>query len=123
MAGDKAPASNAAKGDDNKGGQAADRDRVVMASRAPDGTPLQHDPELIGPKDDAIAGARKQLVEQAVSVTDQRQTREDVDTRRAADDEQQDPAISARREEHEAAAKAAAKAAEAEVSKLHAEGK
>lgn len=114
-----APAAAAAKGDDD-GGQAADRDRVVMASRAPDGTPVQHNPELIGPRDDAEEGARRQLAEQAVSITDQRQV--EADRRAAAGDDQQDPGIDERRKAHDEAAKAAEGKASAEVRRLHSEG-
>jgi hypothetical protein len=47
-----------------------DHDRVVMLTLNPDGTPRQHNPEIIGDKDFAVAAARRQFSEQAVSAVD-----------------------------------------------------
>lgn len=41
-----------------------DHDRVVMLSRRADGTPDQHAPELIGPKDDAVKASAHQIAVQ-----------------------------------------------------------
>jgi hypothetical protein len=50
--------------------QHGDHDRIVMASRRPDGSMDQINPEFIGDKDVALAGAREQLAVQAASAVD-----------------------------------------------------
>ncbi|KUH38389.1 hypothetical protein ATE80_13045 [Streptomyces kanasensis] len=47
-----------------------DHDRIVMASRRPDGTPDQLNPEFIGDKETAVQAAREQLAVQAASAVD-----------------------------------------------------
>ncbi|MFJ4974206.1 hypothetical protein ACIP6X_02445 [Streptomyces coeruleorubidus] len=47
-----------------------DHDRIVMASRKPDGSMDQISPEFIGDKDVAEAAAKQQLGEQAASAVD-----------------------------------------------------
>lgn len=47
-----------------------DHDRIVMASRKPDGSMDQTDPEFIGDKDVALAAAKEQLGQQAASAVD-----------------------------------------------------
>ena len=47
-----------------------DHDRIVMASRRPDGSMDQINPEFIGDKETAKAAAREQLAVQAVSAVD-----------------------------------------------------
>lgn len=47
-----------------------DHDRIVMASRKPDGSMDQIAPEFIGDKDVAEAAAKQQLAEQAASAVD-----------------------------------------------------
>ena len=46
-------------------------DRVQMLSLKADGTPDQINPEIIGDKDTAIAAAKVQFAQQAVSAVDQ----------------------------------------------------
>ncbi|NUR28501.1 MAG: hypothetical protein HOV83_22125 [Catenulispora sp.] len=47
-----------------------DHDRVVMLSLNADGSPAQHNPEIIGDKAFAEAAAKRQFAEQAVSARD-----------------------------------------------------
>jgi hypothetical protein len=47
-----------------------DHDRVAMLSLRADGTPDQHNPELLGDRDTALRAARRQFAEQAVSAVD-----------------------------------------------------
>lgn len=111
----KAPASPATKA---VGG---DHDRVVMASRKPDGTPDQTpDFTYIGDKETTLAATKEQLKQQAVSAVD---VAERGVTSSEADDKsglpatgpQSDPSIGAMADKHDKAAKAAEKAAETEV--------
>lgn len=106
----------------------ADHDRIVMASRAPDGTPAQHDPEFIGDKDVAIKGAEVQLAQQKASAADQA-LRGVVDTsgvlaRDAKPGEvgstAPDPQVQEIVDAHEKAQKDAEKQAKSEVDSLHA---
>jgi len=48
-----------------------DHDRVAMLSLRGDGTPDQHNPEIIGDKEFALEATRRQFREQAVSAVDQ----------------------------------------------------
>jgi hypothetical protein len=93
-----------------------DHDRVVMASRRPDGTPAQtEDFEFIGNKEFAVEAAKEQLKQQAVSA-------KDVELRGVGDETSEvveDDTNKRLREAHEKVAGAAEKAAEAEVNKLH----
>lgn len=95
----------------------ADHDRIVMASRAPDGTPNQHDPEFIGDKDVAVEAAKTQLTEQKVSAVDQ--AIRGVSDEEAGGGSKPDPQVAEIKKAHEAAAASAGKQAEAEVNKLH----
>jgi hypothetical protein len=47
-----------------------DHDRVVMLSLHADGSVAQHNPEIIGDKDFAVAATKRQFAEQAVSARD-----------------------------------------------------
>ena len=100
---------------ENKTNTGGDHDRVVMASRLPDGTPNQtNDFEFIGDQQVAIDAAKQQLREQAVSA-------KDVELRGAGTDEadaeasKPDPEVQKLIDAHEAAAKAAEGRAEGEV--------
>lgn len=94
---------------------AGDHDRVVMLSLQADGTPDQHNPEIIGDKDFALAAARRQFAEQAVSAAD-------VIARGSIATEPEsttpDPTVTALAKEHEVAEKAAVAAADSTVSAL-----
>jgi prophage DNA circulation protein len=91
-----------------------DHDRVQMLSLRADGTPDQHNPEIIGDKETALAAAKEQFTQQAVSAVDVQR----VDGE-AAKDLPQDPVIEAAQKEHEKVAKAAEKAAEKTVNALY----
>lgn len=117
-----APATTNTKAEPDKAGTAAakfegDHDRVVMLSRRPDGSPDQINPEVIGDKDFAIAAAKEQLAQQAVSAVD-------VAIRGASDagtdlGSEPDPEVQAIKDAHDAAAASAEKKAEAEINALH----
>lgn len=90
-----------------------DHDRVVMASRKPDGSPDQTpDFEYIGDKAVSIAATEKQLTEQRISAAD-------VEARGVTsggtEETKQDPSVAKVAKAHEAAAKGAAKDAKSEV--------
>lgn len=91
-----------------------DHDRVQMLSLRADGTPDQHNPEIIGNKDVAIKAAKEQFAQQAVSAADLSPTAGGT----TVEDAPQDPTIQAAVEEHQKAADAAEKAAEATVESL-----
>lgn len=94
-----------------------DHDRVVMLSLKTDGTPDQHNPEIIGDKEFAVAAAKRQFAEQAVSAAD-------VAARGASagagtvEDAPQDPSVSDLQKEHEKAQSAGEKAAEKAIDSL-----
>jgi hypothetical protein len=96
-----------------------DRDRVAMLSLKPDGTPDQHNPEIIGDKEFARDATREQFRQQAVSAVDQEKRAELFGTG-TADVQQleQDPKIVELKSAHEAAEKAAESAADATVGAL-----
>lgn len=94
-----------------------DHDRVVMLSLRPDGTPDQHNPEIIGDKEFARAAARRQFAEQAVSAADVAARGATVDA--GVGEVGQDPSVTELQNAHEKAASAAEKAADKAVDALH----
>lgn len=94
-----------------------DHDRVQMLSLQADGTPDQHNPEIIGDKDVAIRAAQEQFRQQAVSAADVADAPAGGGSTVA--DAPQDPTIEKRVKEHEKVAAAAEKAAEKVVDQLH----
>ncbi len=95
-----------------------DHDRVTMLSLNADGTPDQHNPEIIGDKDAAIKAAQVQFAQQAVAAVDVDKRAElglagDVDT------DTSDAKIDALKAEHDKTAEAAEKRAEATVNQLY----
>jgi hypothetical protein len=102
-----------------------DHDRVQMLSLRADGTPDQHNPEIIGDPDDAKRLAREQFKQQAVSAADRQAFASSVpmmtvgDDQRPASEAPQDPAIEEAQKEHQRVAEAAEKAADAMVDSLH----
>jgi hypothetical protein len=108
-----------------------DHDRVVMLSLKHDGTPDQAAPEIIGDKDVALAAAREQFRQQAVSAADvdkrgvsasspalvgkEDGSVEEVD----AGSLPQDPSVAELEKAHDQAAKAAESAADKAVGALH----
>jgi hypothetical protein len=118
----KTPVSSSAQG---RVTTDADHDRVVMASRAPDGTPAQFDPEFIGPKDVVEEAAVAQLTEQKVSAIDQAE-RGVVDTggvlasnESAEGSNEPDPVVGKLVKAHKTAETKAKTQAKSEVSALH----
>jgi hypothetical protein len=95
-----------------------DHDRVGMLSLRADGTPDQHNPEIIGDKATALVAAKEQFAQQAVSAADAQRRAAEVAEQRAAE-EPEDPAIAAAKAEDESIAEAAEKAAESVVDELH----
>jgi hypothetical protein len=104
---------------DDKGNTAVpqhgDRDRVAMLSLRADGTPDQHNPEIIGDKDFALEATREQFRQQAVSAVDQAE-RKAADT--GAEQLEQDPQIAALQQAHKDAEAQAESAADATVAAL-----
>lgn len=94
-----------------------DHDRVQMLSLKADGTPDQHNPELIGDKDATLEATKEQFKQQAVSAADVKNAGTSGAT--VVEDAPQDPSIEAAQKEHEKAAAAAEKAAEKVVNSLH----
>lgn len=92
-----------------------DHDRVAMLSLKADGTPDQHNPEIIGDKEFALEATKRQFAEQAVSAADA-QRREDA---ASSETVEQDPSIAKAQAEDEKTSAAAEKAAEAVVNSLH----
>ena len=86
-------------------------DRVQMLSLKADGTPDQVNPEIIGDKDVAIAAAKVQFAQQAVSAVDQKMRGVLADDPQENDDEKLKKA-------HDSAAKSGEAAAEKTVNAL-----
>jgi len=96
-----------------------DRDRVAMLSLKPDGTPDQHNPEIVGEREFALAATKEQFKQQAVSAVDQEQRAKLFGTGvSVAEDLGQDPKIAELQDAHETASTAAEKAAESTVAAL-----
>lgn len=93
-----------------------DHDRVQMLSLKADGTPDQHNPEIIGDKDVAIIAAKEQFAQQAVSAADVQIA---AGGGSAVADAPQDPKIEKAQKEHDKVAAAAEKKAESVVNSLH----
>jgi hypothetical protein len=100
----------------NKVEKAGAHDRVAMLSLRADGTPDQTAPEIIGDKDAAVAAAKVQFAQQAVSAVDEARRAEE---RAAADESRDDPSIAEARKAHESAQKSAESKAESVVKGLH----
>lgn len=96
--------------------QGNDHDRVAMLSVSRDGSPDQHDPEIIGDKEFAAEATKRQFAENAVSAVDAE--KRDV-AAGGGEEVSQDPSIEDLQKAQEKAAKSAEKAAEAVVDSLH----
>jgi hypothetical protein len=94
-----------------------DHDRVAMLSLRADGTPDQHNPEIIGDKDFALAATKQQFTEQAVSAVDS-QKRGVTAGQDGGEPVTQDPQIAELQQAHDTAAGQAEKAAESTVGAL-----
>ncbi|UAX56805.1 hypothetical protein K5X85_29190 [Streptomyces sp. A144] len=95
-----------------------DHDRIVMASRRPDGSMAQIAPEFIGDKDVAVAAAQQQLAEQATSAVDVA-ARGVTSTPEGVGDSKPDADVQALKDAQEKAAAAAKDRAAAEVEQHH----
>lgn len=95
-----------------------DHDRVVMLSLKADGTPDQHNPEIIGDKDAAAEAAKRQFAEQAVAAVDA-EKRVELGLAGDEDGSTADAKIDKLKAEHDKAAAAAEKRAESVVNSLH----
>lgn len=93
-----------------------DHDRVNMLSLKADGTADQHNPEIIGDLEFAVAAAQRQFAEQAVSAVDVAERGVVSADRSGADtlNDTRDPL----KDKHEAAAKASRAAAEKAITGL-----
>ena len=108
---EKAAANTAVK---NEG----DHDRVVMLSLKADGTPDQHNPEIIGDKETALAATKEQFAQQAVASVDA-EKRAELGLAGSTDDDTSDAVIDELKAEHDKVAKAAEARAEKVVNALH----
>lgn len=93
-------------------------DRVSMLSLRVDGTPDQTNPTIIGDKDQAIAAAKEQFAQKAVSASDQA-VRAEHGLATDADEDTSDAAIDAVKADLDKVAATAEKAAEKVISDLH----
>jgi hypothetical protein len=96
-----------------------DHDRIVMASRRADGSMDQLNPEFIGDKDVAIAAAKEQLAQQAVSAVDVAARGVSSAPEEGEGTSEPDAEIAALKEAQETAVKRAEGQAEREVRDLH----
>lgn len=103
--------------------QGGPRDRVAMLSLNRDGTPDQHDPEIVGDREFAEAATREQFKQQAVSAVDDTKRAEVLPGTEAAGEVGQDPSIAELKEAHDEAAAAAEKAADKTIGALFADEK
>lgn len=95
-----------------------DHDRVSMLSLKADGTPDQHNPEMVGDKDAAIEATKVQFAQQAVSAVDGVK-RAELGLAASTDVDTSDALIDALKAEHDKVAASAEKRAEAVVNSLH----
>lgn len=95
-----------------------DHDRVAMLSLRADGSPDQHNPEIIGDREAARDAAREQFKQQAVSAVDQQLRGVTAGRGDQAENTVQDPAIAELTTAHGEAAAAAEKAADVTVEQL-----
>jgi hypothetical protein len=132
-AGENKDTKSDTKATDAKGNTAVphqgDHDRVQMLSLKADGTPDQHNPEIIGDVEFAKAAAREQFAQQAVSAADVARAQsvpmmtvsnsDGTTEQKPASEAPQDPAIEDAQKEHQKVEEAAHKAADAMVDALH----
>lgn len=103
----------------NKAAKGGDHDRVAMLSLKADGSPDQHDPEIIGDKDAAIAATAEQFKQQAVSAADREARGVTAGPVGGEVSDKEDPTVEEIKKAHEAAARGADSAAKAVVESLH----
>lgn len=95
-----------------------DHDRVAMLSLNADGTPDQHNPEIIGDEERAIEATKEQFAQQAVSAVDV-EKRAELGLAGTEEGDTSDAVIDKLKAEHDKAAKSAEKKAESVVKSLH----
>ena len=95
-----------------------DHDRVTMLSLKADGSPDQHNPEIIGDKATALAAAKVQFSQQAVAAVDA-EKRAELGLSGTTEGDTSDAAIDALKAEHDKAAESAEKRAESVINSLH----
>ncbi len=95
-----------------------DHDRVVSLSLKADGTPDQHNPELIGDKEAAVKATKEQFAQQAVASVDA-EKRAELGLTGTDEGDTSDAAIDALKAEHDKVAEAAESRAESVVESLH----
>lgn len=95
-----------------------DHDRVTMLSLNADGTPDQHNPEIIGDKDAAIAATKEQFKQQAIAAVDA-EKRAELGLAGTEEGDTSDAAIDKLKAAHDKTAAAAEKRAESVVESLH----
>ena len=100
----------------NKLASGGDHDRVVMLSLSADGSPDQHNPEIIGDKDAAKAATAEQVAQQAVAALDAQKQAERV---AAETSDTGDVLTNAAKDEADKAAADAEKRAASVVDSLH----
>jgi hypothetical protein len=115
---DKAPTPQV-KGTENPLPYQGDHDRVQMLSLHADGSAAQHNPELIGDKDAALALTREQFRQQAVSAVDTIKRPELLGDEVLAGSGEPTGAVKELRKLHDEAAAAATARADEVVNKLH----
>jgi len=101
----------------NTAAKHGDHDRVVMLSLKADGSPDQHDPEIIGDKEFAVNAAKAQFAQQAVSAVDV--TLRTPNQGGLPVSETEDPGVAELQKAHEAAEKSAVSQAEKTINALH----
>jgi hypothetical protein len=95
-----------------------DHDRVQMLSLKADGTPDQHNPELIGERGATLEATKRQFAEQAVSAVDVAERHTVSGGPATGETVEQDPRIAEVQAKTEAAAQDAHNAAESAVDAL-----
>lgn len=95
-----------------------DHDRVVMLSLNADGTPDQHNPEIIGDKEAAKEAAKVQFAQQAVAAVDA-DKRAELGLSGTVEGDTSDAKIDKLKAEHDKVAASAEKRAETVVEALH----
>lgn len=95
-----------------------DHDRVVMLSLKADGSPDQHNPEIIGDKEAALEAAKVQFAQQAVAAVDA-DKRAELGLAGTEEGDTSDAQIDKLKAEHDKVAASAEKRAESVIGSLH----
>lgn len=129
-AGDKPTSTTKAAAGNTAVPHEGDHDRVQMLSLRADGTPDQHNPEMIDDSEATRDATREQFAQQAVSAADVNRARRQSgpfmvttdkdgnEVRKPASEAPQDPSVAEAKDELDKVDEAARKAADAAVDKL-----